>query len=413
MHSSNLLFDALKLHANNKAELNIFCKKAEITPRVLKEYNDKRVLPGGNDLDKICQASGLTRIELQLKMGIINRALEDAISKNAEQIYGLIKTGLNEKRPKKNDIYPEYETKLGKLYHTDCLDLLEIIENDSIDLVFADPPFNLKKLYPSKINDDLKSDQYLQWCEEWLDECIRILKPGGSLFIWNLPKWNSTLARYLNYRLTFRHWIAVDITYSLPISSRLYPSHYSLLYYCKGIKPLTFKPDRLPMEICPNCMKDLVDYGGYKDKMNPKGVNIADVWYDIPPVRHSKYKGRKDGNELSIKLLDRIIEMSTNENDLIFDPFGGSGTTYIVSELKKRRWIGVEIGPIGDIIKRFKKIDDEKKYLDKIRSNLNHLFSKENAEKRIAAGLWTSETVRNKKKREKEQDNSQQVLKFI
>jgi site-specific DNA-methyltransferase (adenine-specific) len=138
---------------------------------------------------------------------------------------------------------------------------------------------------------------------------------GGSLFIWNLPKWNTSISGYLNNLLTFRHWISVDIKCNLPISARLYPSHYSLLYYCKGEKPKTFHPDRLPMQVCPSCKTDLRDYGGYKDKMNPRGVNLTDVWYDIPPVRHAKYK-RRDANELSLKLLDRVIEMASEEGAL-------------------------------------------------------------------------------------------------
>ncbi|MDX9786344.1 MAG: hypothetical protein RBT11_06200 [Desulfobacterales bacterium] len=63
------------------------------------------------------------------------------------------------------------------------------------------------------------------------------------------------------------------------------------------------------MDICPHCLGDLKDYGGYKDKMNPDGVNLTDVWLDIPPVRHKKYKKRNSSNELSVKLIDRIIEM--------------------------------------------------------------------------------------------------------
>src|SRR5690606_32278213 len=143
------------------------------------------------------------------------------------------------------------------------------------------------------------------------------LKPGGNLFLWNLPKWNTFFSEFLNHRLTFRHWIATDIKYSLPIQSKLYPSHYSLLYYVKNEKPSIFKPDRLKMETCPHCYKELRDYYGYKNKMKPAGINLTDGWYDIPPVRHSKYKKRKGSNELSIKLMDRIIEMGSQEGDVI------------------------------------------------------------------------------------------------
>jgi site-specific DNA-methyltransferase (adenine-specific) len=60
----------------------------------------------------------------------------------------------------------------------------------------------------------------------------------------------------------------------------------------KGEKPKTFNEQRLPLENCRHCGGDIRDYGGYKDKLNLKGINLTDVWYDIPPVRHSKYKNR-------------------------------------------------------------------------------------------------------------------------
>ena len=204
--------------------------------------------------------------------------------------------------------------------------------------------------------------------------------------------------RIFNGRMTFRHWISVDIKYSLPIKGRLYPSHYSLLYYCKGEKPSRFHPDRLPMDICPHCVGDLKDYGGYKHKMNPDGINITDVWLDIPPVRHKKYKKRNGANELSIKLLDRIIEMASDEGDIVFDPFGGSGTTYAVSEIKNRRWLGIEIGPVNDILNRFKNIDDDAAYLKKIRKNINCLITKTDLKRRIENNWWTPETVKKKAK---------------
>jgi len=287
-----------------------------------------------------------------------------------------------------------FSTELGRLYQCDCMQLMSNMDADSVDLVFADPPFNLDKMYPSGMDDDLKANEYVKWSEDWLRECVRVLKPGGSLFVWNLPKWNMQLAAFLNQYLTFRHWIAVDIKYSLPIASRLYPSHYSLLYYCRGAKPKTFHPDRLPMPVCPHCSGDLRDYGGYKNKMNPSGVNLADVWTDIPPVRHAKYKRRKEANELSLRLLDRVVEMASDEGDLVFDPFGGSGTTYIVSEMKARKWIGCEIGPVDGIVTRFGAIAEEREYLQRIRAGLNCLFTSRTLALRQQNGLWTAESVR-------------------
>lgn len=228
---------------------------------------------------------------------------------------------------------------------------------------------------------------------KWLDGCVRVLKDGGSLFLWNIPKWNTYLSDYLNRRLSFKHWISVDIKYSLPISGKLYPSHYSLLYYVKGDAAKTFDPDGLLMEVCKSCFKEIKDYGGYKNKMNPKGISLSDVWYDIPPVRHTKYKNR-DANELSIKLLNRIIELASNPGDTVFDPFGGSGTTYIVSEIKKRKWLGVELGSTADIEKRFETINQENSYLESIRNNYNKLFTDEVKYKRKQARIWTDESFK-------------------
>jgi len=98
---------------------------------------------------------------------------------------------------------------------------------------------------------------------------------------------------------------------------------------------------------------ELRDYGGHRNAMNPKGVNLTDVWDDIPPVRHWKFKSRKrSANQLSTKLLDRVVEMSTRENDVVLDPFGGSGTTYDVCERRNRYWIGIEKEPCEVIIER-------------------------------------------------------------
>jgi len=246
-----------------------------------------------------------------------------------------------------------YSTPCGVLYKEDLLKLLPHVRNDSIDTVFADPPFNLSKVYGTRVNDNLSDGEYISWCKEWIDQCIRVVRPGGAIFIYNLPKWNIILGSYLTESgMVFRHWIAVNIKLSLPIPGRLYPSHYSLLYFTKG-KPKTFKKIRTPIEVCRHCGKELKDYGGHRGAMNPNGVNLTDVWNDITPVRHWKFKSRKrTANQLSTKLLERVVQMSTRECDIVLDPFGGSGTTYDVCERLDRHWIGMEIESCDVIIER-------------------------------------------------------------
>lgn len=287
---------------------------------------------------------------------------------------------------------PILKTSFGELHQTDCMKLLPKVKSESVDLAFADPPFNLGKKYSSNIDDDRASHQYLEWCQTWLDEMVRTLKPGGSLFLWNLPKWNLPLGSYLSGKLTFRHWITVDIKYSLPIPKRLYPSHYALLYFVKGSKPGIFHPDRLPIPCCRHCGGELRDYGGYKDKMNPKGVNLSDVWTDIPPVRHAKYK-KRDANALSLKLMDRIVTMASDPGSLILDPFGGSGTTYIAAELTGRHWLGAELD-CKPIVQRFDAIQADHEHLVNIQANKNVLFTRVSLERRNKAGKPISSNYR-------------------
>lgn len=248
---------------------------------------------------------------------------------------------------------PAYISDFGVLFDGDCMDYLPLLADESIDTVFADPPFNLKKTYGAKSHDDIPEDQYLDWCRSWLDECIRVLKPGGSLFVYNLPKWNLMLGAHLMMRgLDFRHNIAIEMKSGLPITGRLYPAHYSLLYFSKG-KPKTFRKIRTPIETCRHCKGEIKDYGGHRNAMNPLGVNLKDVWTDIPPVRHWKFKSQKrKANALSTKILDRVVEISTIPGELVLDPFGGSGTTFAVCEKKGRRWVGIELDFASEIVSR-------------------------------------------------------------
>lgn len=253
---------------------------------------------------------------------------------------------------------PVLSTRQGALFNEDCLDFLGRAKNDTVDTVFADPPFNLGKVYGSKVNDELTEREYVEWGQAWIDECIRVLKPGGSFFLYNLPRWNVMFGAHLMAReMLFRNWIAISIKFGLPIPGRLYPAHYSLLYYTKG-KAKTFGKIRTPIETCRHCGGEIKDYGGHRGAMNPDGVNLTDVWTDIPPVRHWKFKSKKRGaNQLSTKLLERVIHLSTVEGDLLLDPFGGSGTTFDVAEGHDRYWIGTEIESCDVIVERMRDVE--------------------------------------------------------
>jgi site-specific DNA-methyltransferase (adenine-specific) len=254
---------------------------------------------------------------------------------------------------------PAFSTSFGALYNTDCLNLFAALRDSCIDMVFADPPFNLGKDYGhGKEKDEwLKDEYYLNWCHDWIDEAERVLKPGGSIFIYNLPRWAFHLAAYLERKqLTFRHWIAVSMKGTFPRGKKLYPAHYALLYFTKG-DPKTFNRDevRVPVPKCRHCKKDIKDYGGHGKYLNPLGLNLTDFWDDTAPARHQKFKARWHVNELKPMIPSRCIELSTKEGDIIMDPFGGGGSSYEAAEKLKRFWIGAEIVDCGLIRDRFRR----------------------------------------------------------
>lgn len=239
------------------------------------------------------------------------------------------------------------------LFNEDCLDFLARVKDESIDTVFADPPFNLGKVYGPRVDDRMTEQGYVAWGSQWIEECIRVLKPGGALFLYNLPRWNVLFAEHaLSEGLELRHWIAIASKSTLPIQRKLYPAHYSLLYLSKG-KPTRFRKIRTPIEVCRHCGGEIKDYGGHRGAMNPDGVNLTDIWTDIPPVRHRKFKStRRDANQLSTKLLERVIHLSTQPGDVVLDPFAGSGTTFIVAEQLGRNWLGSEVEDCAAIEER-------------------------------------------------------------
>ncbi|MBD2301622.1 site-specific DNA-methyltransferase [Nostoc sp. FACHB-190] len=271
-----------------------------------------------------------------------------------------------------------YKSEYGILYQGDCLKFLSALPNESVDIVFADPPFNLGKEYGKGVNDQMADDEYLRWSKQWLNQSIRVLKNGGSLFVFNLPKWCIEYGAYLNQQeMNFRHWIACRMPKAFPRGKKMSPAHYGLLYYTKG-EPAVFNKVYTPIQVCRHCGGEIRDYGGHRKKLNPQGINLMDVWdvpeevweetseadsqdilwtlteemwTDIPPVRHRQHKKRVP-NELAPIMLERIIAMASHPGQIVVDPFGGSGTTFYAAEKLQRYWIGSELGDTDPAVER-------------------------------------------------------------
>lgn len=237
---------------------------------------------------------------------------------------------------------PFLTTLHGVLYQTDCLELLGRLRSESVDCVFADPPFNLGKDYKNGFDDRLGEAHYFEWCRSWIEACTRVLKPGGAFFLYATPELAIRFANIMNERLAFRHWIALTMKGTYSRGKKLYPAHYALLYYTRG-EPKTFNRLRLPIPTCRHCDGEIPDYGGHRDKLNPAGLNLTDFWDDTSPNRHAKFKVRPGVNELKLMIPERAILISTDPEDLVLDPFGGGGSTFQTCERHTRHWIGSEL----------------------------------------------------------------------
>jgi site-specific DNA-methyltransferase (adenine-specific) len=229
---------------------------------------------------------------------------------------------------------------LDEVTEGDCIKIMSHIDDNSVDMSFADPPFNLEKKYTS-YKDQKPATEYLEWCKKWLGEMVRVTKPTGSIFVHNVPKWLTYYACVLNDIAYFRHWIAWDAM-SNPLGKTLLPAHYGVLFYTKQDKGYKFYEIRTPHKRCRICGGYQKDYGGKTDQMHPFGALVSDVWTDIHRIRHNV---RRDEHpcQLPIPLLERIVLMSTDPGDVVLDPFLGTGTTAIAAKALGRHFIGIDI----------------------------------------------------------------------
>jgi site-specific DNA-methyltransferase (adenine-specific) len=232
----------------------------------------------------------------------------------------------------------EYEYD-NKVLNIDCIQFVEGLKEkypDGVyDIAFSDPPYNLNKNY-NKYEDNLRDSEYLMWCEEWLENKIKSLKPGGSLFVMNIPKWSIHHFNFLIKHMYFDKWIVWDAL-STP-AGKLMPAHYSVLHFVKPGKPkkVTNFMEYIPLK--EYCLRQTC----INNRTNTETKLVNDFWRDCHRVKHQKNKNDHPC-QLPIKLLNRIIVKYSYENDRLFDPFGGTGSLAVAGKLKKRKFTLTDI----------------------------------------------------------------------
>ena len=220
---------------------------------------------------------------------------------------------------------------MGSVSQGDALGFLKSLPGDSAEVLFLDPPFNLGKRYSKRGRqiDLLPEEEYRKWMKMVLNESTRVVSPGGALYLYHLPRWAMLFGSELSSSLVFQHWIAISMKNGFVRGRHLYPAHYALLMFTKGI-PKRFERPKLTPQKCRSCGELIKDYGGYRRIIEEKGINLSDFWDDLSPVRHANRKNRS-ANELPSRLFERVIALSGKPGDLYVDPFVGAGNGVIAA----------------------------------------------------------------------------------
>ena len=236
-----------------------------------------------------------------------------------------------------------YDKNGHKLINSDVFTGLNLIENESIDLIFIDPPYNIGKDFITT-KDKWKTDEdYLNWSYKWIDECINKLKSNGSLYIMTSTQYMPFFDIYIRQKMTILSRIAWFYDSSGVQAKKYYGSLYEPILFCvKDEKSYCFNANEILVEAKTGAKRKLIDYR----KSVPTQYNTTkvpgNVW-EFPRVRYRMDEYENHPSQKPIKLLERIIKASSNSGDTILDPFSGTFTTSFVCKELNRKSIGIEI----------------------------------------------------------------------
>jgi site-specific DNA-methyltransferase (adenine-specific) len=248
-------------------------------------------------------------------------------------------------------IKPSFQTDYGRLYQEDVIDFLKMHDANSVDLIFADPPYNIKKAQWDTFSSQ---KDYVDWSMNWIRQAYRILKDTGSLYICGFSEILADLKWAAAPMFKGCKWLVWYYRNKANLGNDWGRSHESILHFRKS-KHFTFNIDEARIPYNKHTTKypkrtqaESSQYSNGKKKKNyiwephPKGAKPKDV-FEIPTISNGSWEKFPHKTQKPVELLRKIILSSSNSNSIILDPFGGSGTTYAVAEAYKRKWIGNDI----------------------------------------------------------------------
>lgn len=229
------------------------------------------------------------------------------------------------------------------IYFGDAIEILERkVKSESIDLIFIDPPYNIGKQF-GNFQDRWSSDEeYTKWAYTWLNECIRVLKPTGSLYVMTSTQSMPYFDLYLKDKLYILSRIVWHYDSSGVQAKSRFGSLYEPILHCvKNKNDYTFNTDCIQITAKTGAVRKLIDYRkAVPSQYNSKKVP-GNVWY-FPRVRYRMDEYENHPSQKPESLLKRIILASSNEGDIVLDPFSGSFTTAAVAKQLNRKSVSIE-----------------------------------------------------------------------
>ena len=215
----------------------------------------------------------------------------------------------------------------------DCTKELKKIESNTVDLIIADPPYNVGKDYGNK-SDKQDFDEYIAFTKEWLTECHRILKKNGTIYIFIGFRYISYIYQILekDLKMNFVNWISWHYTQGIGKTKGFSPRHDDILMFSKSAS-YKFNLDeiRVPQKF-------------YRKVNNMRGANPGDVW-EVSHIHYCQKNRQEHPTQKPEALVERMVLASSSEGDMVVDPFSGSGTTLRVCQQLNRNAVGIEINP--------------------------------------------------------------------
>jgi len=226
-------------------------------------------------------------------------------------------------------------------------DSLEVLSNEvfdnSIDLIFVDPPYNIGKNFNGHKDKWATDEDYLNWCYKWIDLCIKKLKSSGSMYIMTSTQFMPFFDIFIRKRMTILSRLVWYYDSSGVQAKKYYGSMYEPILFCvKSPENYTFNADEILVEAKTGAKRKLIDY-----RKNPPQVYSSEkvpgnVW-EFARVRYRMDEYENHPTQKPIALLERIIKASTNVGDIVLDPFSGTFTTSFVAKQLNRKSIGIEL----------------------------------------------------------------------